>query len=67
MRHLSRREQFGRPLSSFQGLRFDLADMDVRLRASELLVEEAASLVDAGHEAPAEVARAKLSTLEAQL
>lgn len=63
--HLSRREQFGRPLSSFQGLRFDLADMDVRLRAAELLTDEAAAAVDAGAEATAEVARAKLYATEA--
>ena len=37
--HLSHREQFGRPLSSFQGLRFDLAEMDTRLRAAELLTD----------------------------
>jgi alkylation response protein AidB-like acyl-CoA dehydrogenase len=57
--HLDRRQQFGRPLSAFQGLRFDLAEMDIRLRAGELLVEEAASLLDAGQEAGSAVARAK--------
>ncbi|MDG1050654.1 MAG: acyl-CoA dehydrogenase [Planctomycetota bacterium] len=62
--HLSRREQFGRPLSSFQGLRFDLAEMDTRLRAAELLTDEAAAAVDAGEEATAEVARAKLFSTE---
>jgi acyl-CoA dehydrogenase len=62
--HLSRRRQFGRPLSSFQALRFDLAEMDVRLRASELLTDEAASALDAGRAATAEVARAKLFATE---
>ncbi|MEM8712903.1 MAG: acyl-CoA dehydrogenase family protein [Planctomycetota bacterium] len=62
--HLSTREQFGRPLSSFQGLRFDLAEMDVRLRAAELLTAEAAERVDAGLDATAEVARAKLYSTE---
>ncbi len=62
---LSAREQFGRRLTSFQGLRFDLAEMDVRLRAAQLLVHEAASAVDAGSEATAEVARAKLFATEA--
>lgn len=62
--HLTRREQFGRPLSTFQGLRFDLAEMDVRLRAAELLTGEAADVVDAGLEATAEVARAKLYATE---
>lgn len=62
--HLSARQQFGRPLSSFQGLRFDLAEMDVRLRAAELLTAEAAACVDSGADATAEVARAKLYSTE---
>ncbi len=62
--HLKRREQFGRPLSSFQGLRFDLAEMDARTRAAELLVDEAAAAVDAGRDATPEVARAKLISTE---
>ena len=62
--HLKARRQFGKPLSSFQGLAFDVAEMDTRLRASELLVDEAAVAVDAGREATAEVARAKLYATE---
>ena len=62
--HLQARMQFGRPLSSFQGLRFDLAEMDVRLRAAELLTDEAAACVDSGQDATAEVARAKLYSTE---
>ncbi|MCA9000337.1 MAG: acyl-CoA dehydrogenase [Planctomycetes bacterium] len=57
--HLDRRQQFGKPLSAFQGLRFDLAEMDIRLRAGELLVEEAANLLDAGEDGASAVARAK--------
>ena len=63
--HLAAREQFGRPLSSFQGLRFEVAEMDVRLRAAELLVAEAAEAVDNGLEATSEIARAKLFATEA--
>ena len=62
--HLSEREQFGRKLSKFQGLRFDIAEMDARLRAGQLLVEEASTLLDEGAEATAEVARAKLVATE---
>jgi len=62
--HLKTRKQFGRPLSAFQALRFDLAEMDVRLRASQLLVAEAAAAVDRGDRASAEVARAKLFATE---
>ena len=63
--HLSRRHQFGRPLASFQALRFDVAEMDLRLRAAELLVAEAAEAVDNGAPATVEVARAKLYATEA--
>ncbi len=62
--HLASRKQFGRPLASFQALRFDLAEMDVRLRASQLLVAEAAVAVDRGERGTAEVARAKLFATE---
>jgi acyl-CoA dehydrogenase len=64
-RHLMVRKQFGHPLAKFQGLRFDLAEMDTRLAAARLLVREAAKLVDAGEPARAEVARAKLFATEA--
>ncbi|MAB79266.1 MAG: acyl-CoA dehydrogenase [Planctomycetes bacterium] len=63
-RHLSARRQFGKPLASNQALRFDLAEMDTRLRAAQLLVDEAATAVDAGETATAEVARAKLFATE---
>lgn len=63
--HLAAREQFGRPLAARQALRFDLAEMDVRLRAAQLLVVEAARAVDEGRAATREVARAKLFATEA--
>jgi acyl-CoA dehydrogenase len=59
-RHLKRRVQFGKPLAAFQALQFDLALMDTRLRAAQLLVEEAAATVDGGGLGVREVARAKL-------
>ena len=62
--HLGERRQFGRPLSAFQGLRFDVAEMDTRLRAAELLVDEAAAAVDADGDSTREVARAKLFATE---
>src|SRR5262245_24250500 len=63
--HVEMRVQGGKPLARHQALRFDLAEMDVRLRAAQLLVEEAARLVDTGGEATAAVARAKLFATEA--
>jgi acyl-CoA dehydrogenase len=62
---LRTRVQFGKPLASFQALRFDVAEMDTRTRAAELLVEEAARCVDEGSPASAAaVARAKLFATE---
>jgi acyl-CoA dehydrogenase len=62
--HLARRRQFGKPLAANQGLRFDVAEMDTRLRAAELLVDEAARAVDLGEEPELAVARAKLFATE---
>jgi len=63
--HLRTRRQGGKPLARHQALRFDVAEMDVRLRAAQLLVDEAAERVDTGLEATLEVARAKLFATEA--
>lgn len=63
-RHLASRKQFGKPLATFQALRFDVAEMDTRLRAAQLLVEEAARFVDEGRRSAAAVARAKLFATE---
>jgi acyl-CoA dehydrogenase len=62
--HVAARSQFGKPLASFQALRFDVAEMDVRLRAAQLLTDEAARVVDAGGPSTAAVARAKLFATE---
>ena len=63
--HLLTRAQFGRPLARNQALRFELAQMDVELRAAQLLVDEAATCVDTCQDATLEVARAKLFATEA--
>ena len=41
------RQQFGKPISHFEGLQFMLADMAMEIEAARLLVYRAASLVDA--------------------
>jgi alkylation response protein AidB-like acyl-CoA dehydrogenase len=46
-RYMTEREQFGKPISTFQGLQFMLADMAMEIEAARLLVYKAASLVDA--------------------
>lgn len=42
------REQFGKPISSFQAISFKLADMATKIEASELLTRKAGHLKDKG-------------------
>jgi alkylation response protein AidB-like acyl-CoA dehydrogenase len=46
-KYTTEREQFGKPISHFEGLQFMLADMAMGIEAARLLVYRAASLVDA--------------------
>jgi acyl-CoA dehydrogenase len=46
--HAARREAFGRPLSGFQGVAHQLADVAVNVQAARLLVHHAAVAYDAG-------------------
>ncbi|TFL16266.1 acyl-CoA dehydrogenase family protein [Jannaschia formosa] len=45
-RYLDQRQQFGRPLSDFQGLQWLLADMDTELEAARLMLRDAAASAD---------------------
>ncbi|MCX5202632.1 acyl-CoA dehydrogenase family protein [Streptomyces sp. NBC_00237] len=54
------REQFGRPIADFQGLRFMLADMATQIEAGRALYLAAARLRDAGRPFSREAAMAKL-------
>lgn len=47
-RYLRQREQFGRPLAEFQGLRFKIADHATRLEAAFQLLHAAARAIDSG-------------------
>ena len=42
------REQFGKPIASFQAIQFKLADMAIKIEAARLLAWQAAWLVDEG-------------------
>jgi alkylation response protein AidB-like acyl-CoA dehydrogenase len=53
------RKQFGKPISEFQGIQFDLAEMAVDVEAARLMVYNAARLRDAGLPFVAEAAMAK--------
>lgn len=58
------REQFGRPISSFQAIQHMLADMAVDVEASRLLTYHSAWLKDQGKTVTRESAMAKLRTSE---
>ena len=58
------REQFGKPISSFQAIRFKLADMATEIEAGRALVYKAAWLKDQGRPFALEAAMAKLFTGE---
>ncbi len=49
--HAKRREQFGKPIASFQGIAFQIADMGTRIEAARLLTHQAAYLADQSLEA----------------
>ncbi len=48
LKYSKEREQFGKPISSFQGISFKLADMATEIEASELLLHKAAFLKNEG-------------------
>ena len=58
------REQFGKPIAKFQGLRWILADMATELEAARQLTFFAASQKDRGHKYTLEASMAKLFASE---
>jgi short-chain 2-methylacyl-CoA dehydrogenase len=56
------RQQFGRPIASFQAIQFQLADMATEIEAGRQLVYRAAWLKDEGKPFALEAAQAKLFT-----
>ncbi len=58
--HVKERKQFGKTLSEFQGVQFQLAEMATELESARLLVYNAARLKDAGLPFVREAAMAKL-------
>jgi alkylation response protein AidB-like acyl-CoA dehydrogenase len=65
VRYARDRQAFGQPISSFEGIRWMLADMHTELEASRLLVHRAATLADAGQPYTREASMAKLFASEA--
>jgi alkylation response protein AidB-like acyl-CoA dehydrogenase len=62
--YTTQREQFNKPLSSFQGVQFQLADMATQVEAARLLVYNAAYRASAGLSYSQESAMAKLFASE---
>ena len=60
IKYAKEREQFGKPIATFQGLQFQLAQAATELEAARLMVYNAARLKDAGLTFMKEAAMAKL-------
>ena len=58
------RDQFGSPISKFQGIRWMIADMAVQIEAARLLTFNAAAMKDRGERFTAEASMAKLFASE---
>jgi short-chain 2-methylacyl-CoA dehydrogenase len=63
-KYAQEREQFGKPIASFQAIQFQFADMAVEIEAGRNLVYKAAWLKDEGRAFAKEAAMAKLYTGE---
>ena len=62
--YVKEREQFGRPISKFQGLQWYIAEMATKVEAAKNLVYKAALTKDAGKSFSSEAAMAKLMASE---
>ncbi|HEY3747271.1 MAG TPA: acyl-CoA dehydrogenase [Gemmatimonadaceae bacterium] len=60
IKYLGERRQFGKSLSEFQGIQFQIAQAATEVEAARLMVYNAARLKDAGHDIAREGAMAKL-------
>ena len=65
LQYIKSREQFGKSLSNFQGIQFQLAEMRTQLEAARLMVYNAARLKDAGQDFIQSAAMAKLFSSKA--
>ena len=59
VKYAKERQQFGKPIASFQGISFKLADMATKIQAAELLTRRAADMKNAGKKMTKEGAMAK--------
>lgn len=59
LNYIKTREQFGKPISNFQAIQFQLAEMRIQLEAARLMVYNAARLKDSGQDFVEAAAMAK--------
>ncbi|MGK7391782.1 MAG: acyl-CoA dehydrogenase [Candidatus Cyclobacteriaceae bacterium M2_1C_046] len=59
LKYSQEREQFGKPISKFQGISFKLADMATKIEAAKLLTHQAADMKNKGKNINKESAMAK--------
>jgi alkylation response protein AidB-like acyl-CoA dehydrogenase len=59
LQYSKERQQFGQPISNFQGISFKLADMATEIQAAELLTSQACDLKNRGEKMTKEAAMAK--------
>jgi alkylation response protein AidB-like acyl-CoA dehydrogenase len=64
LKYSKERVQFGKPISSFQGISFKLSEMATEIAASELLVHKAASIKNIGGDLTTFAAMAKMYSSE---
>lgn len=64
VRYSQERQQFGKPISEFQGIQFKLADMATQIDAARLLMYRAAWMKDNGKKTTKESSMAKLFASE---
>ena len=65
LKYSKERVQFGKPISSFQGISFKLSDMATEIKASNLLIHKAASMKNNGEKVTTMGAMAKMYASEA--
>ena len=64
VKYAKKREQFGRPISKFQGLRWMIADMAMEIEAARQLMLSAAAMKDRGEKHTVQASIAKLFASE---
>ncbi len=64
VKYAKSRKQFGRPISKFQAIRFQIADMAVQIEAAKQLILSAASMKDRKEDYSKEASIAKLFASE---